>query len=64
MYNKLVLCIILKCQCVFCVADEFWAALGGKTKYQNSEGLESETMTHPVRLFGCSNKTGRFIVSI
>ncbi|XP_027143130.1 adseverin-like [Larimichthys crocea] len=42
--------------------DEFWAALGGKTKYQTSEGLESETMTHPVRLFGCSNKTGRFII--
>ncbi|XP_047460468.1 adseverin [Mugil cephalus] len=41
---------------------DFWAALGGKMKYQTSERLESETMTHPPRLFGCSNKTGRFII--
>ncbi len=47
-----------------CVAADFWAALGGKTEYQTSERLESQTMTHPLRLFGCSNKTGRFIVSI
>uniref|UniRef100_A0A8D3E083 Scinderin n=1 Tax=Scophthalmus maximus TaxID=52904 RepID=A0A8D3E083_SCOMX len=40
----------------------FWAALGGETEYQTSERLESRTMTHPPRLFGCSNKTGRFTV--
>ncbi|KAI3358580.1 hypothetical protein L3Q82_014713 [Scortum barcoo] len=40
----------------------FWAALGGKKKYQTSGGLESQTMAHPPRLFGCSNKTGRFII--
>lgn len=58
------LCIFLKCQRVFCVAADFWATLGGKTEYQTSERLESQTMTHPLRLFGCSNKTGRFTVSI
>lgn len=42
--------------------DDFWAALGGKMEYQTSERLERETITHPPRLFGCSNKTGRFIV--
>uniref|UniRef100_A0A8C4P0G4 Scinderin n=1 Tax=Dicentrarchus labrax TaxID=13489 RepID=A0A8C4P0G4_DICLA len=41
---------------------DFWAGLGGKKEYQTSDGLESETATHPVRLFGCSNKTGRFII--
>ncbi|XP_060948749.1 adseverin [Limanda limanda] len=42
--------------------DEFWNALGGKTEYQTSERLESQIMSHPPRLFGCSNKTGRFII--
>lgn len=41
---------------------EFWEALGGRTEYQTSANLESETMNHPPRLFGCSNKTGRFII--
>ncbi|XP_041665859.1 adseverin [Cheilinus undulatus] len=41
---------------------DFWAALGGKAAYQTSERLESQTLTHPPRLFGCSNKTGRFII--
>lgn len=45
-----------------CEPDDFWASLGGKKEYQTSERLESEIMTHPVRLFGCSNKTGRFII--
>ncbi|XP_041823352.1 adseverin [Melanotaenia boesemani] len=40
----------------------FWTALGGKTEYQTSGRLESQTLTHPPRLFGCSNKTGRFII--
>ncbi|GLD63273.1 adseverin [Lates japonicus] len=41
---------------------EFWAALGGKTEYQTSERLESQIMTHLPRLFGCSNKTGKFMI--
>uniref|UniRef100_A0A8B9LPA9 Macrophage-capping protein n=1 Tax=Astyanax mexicanus TaxID=7994 RepID=A0A8B9LPA9_ASTMX len=41
---------------------DFWKALGGKTEYQTSERLESKTITHAPRLFGCSNKTGRFII--
>uniref|UniRef100_A0AAX7UCQ7 Scinderin n=1 Tax=Astatotilapia calliptera TaxID=8154 RepID=A0AAX7UCQ7_ASTCA len=41
---------------------KFWAELGGKKEYQTSERLESPSMTHPPRLFGCSNKTGRFTV--
>ncbi|KAK0133564.1 Adseverin [Merluccius polli] len=41
---------------------DFWDALGGKCDYQTSEKLQSQSMSHPVRLFGCSNKTGRFIV--
>uniref|UniRef100_A0A669BVG9 Scinderin n=1 Tax=Oreochromis niloticus TaxID=8128 RepID=A0A669BVG9_ORENI len=40
----------------------FWAELGGKEEYQTSERLESQSMTHPPRLFGCSNKTGRFTI--
>uniref|UniRef100_A0A4W3HKF4 Scinderin like a n=1 Tax=Callorhinchus milii TaxID=7868 RepID=A0A4W3HKF4_CALMI len=42
---------------------DFWQALGGKKKYQTSVALSKETPTHPIRLFGCSNKTGRFTVS-
>ncbi|XP_036411221.1 adseverin [Megalops cyprinoides] len=41
---------------------EFWAALGGKKEYQTSTRLESKTISHPPRLFACSNKTGRFTV--
>uniref|UniRef100_A0A4W6CFA9 Scinderin n=1 Tax=Lates calcarifer TaxID=8187 RepID=A0A4W6CFA9_LATCA len=41
---------------------EFWAALGGKTEYQTSERLESQIMTHLPCLFGCSNKTGKFMI--
>lgn len=40
----------------------FWDALGGKGKYQSSERLERLSLSHPPRLFGCSNKTGRFII--
>ncbi|XP_034743191.1 scinderin like b isoform X2 [Etheostoma cragini] len=39
---------------------DFWAALGGKKEYQTSKSLQS--VLHPPRLFGCSNKTGRLIV--
>ncbi|XP_062853381.1 scinderin like a [Trichomycterus rosablanca] len=38
----------------------FWAALGGKKDYQTSSSLQKTVK--PPRLFGCSNKTGRFIV--
>lgn len=40
---------------------EFWSALGGKTEYQTSKSLQNTVMAP--RLFGCSNKTGRLIVS-
>uniref|UniRef100_A0A0B8RV41 Scinderin n=1 Tax=Philothamnus irregularis TaxID=1899461 RepID=A0A0B8RV41_9SAUR len=42
--------------------QEFWTALGGKKQYQSSPHLQSESEDHPPRLFGCSNKTGRFII--
>ncbi|XP_074524129.1 scinderin like a [Halichoeres trimaculatus] len=38
---------------------DFWAALGGKKKYQTSKALQNTI--RPPRLFGCSNKTGRLI---
>uniref|UniRef100_H2ZS54 Scinderin n=1 Tax=Latimeria chalumnae TaxID=7897 RepID=H2ZS54_LATCH len=42
---------------------EFWKALGGKKDYQTSRLLQSSAEDHPPRLYACSNKTGRFIVS-
>ncbi|OCT75724.1 adseverin [Xenopus laevis] len=42
--------------------DIFWTALGGKKPYQTSPLLETRLEDHPPRLFGCSNKTGRFVV--
>jgi len=44
--------------------EDFWKALGGKTEYQKSEMLQNKTIPHPPRMFACSNKSGRFIVSI
>ncbi|KAJ8354505.1 hypothetical protein SKAU_G00220720 [Synaphobranchus kaupii] len=41
---------------------DFWAALGGQKEYQTSQRLERQTITHDPRLFGCSNKTGRFTI--
>ncbi|KAJ7322363.1 hypothetical protein JRQ81_018650, partial [Phrynocephalus forsythii] len=41
---------------------EFWSALGGKKAYQTSAQLLTESDDHPPRLYGCSNKTGRFII--
>ncbi|XP_041931552.1 adseverin isoform X3 [Alosa sapidissima] len=41
---------------------EFWSALGGKEEYQTSDRLESQTLTHPPRLFACSNKSGKFVI--
>lgn len=42
--------------------DEFWSALKGKKSYQTSELLGSELADHPPRLYGCTNKTGRFVI--
>ncbi|KAE8596364.1 hypothetical protein XENTR_v10016071 [Xenopus tropicalis] len=42
--------------------DIFWTTLGGKKTYQTSPLLETRLEDHPPRLFGCSNKTGRFVV--
>lgn len=47
-----------------CISEEFWKALGGKKKYQTSSQLLTKAEDHPPRLYGCSNKTGRFIVSV
>ncbi len=49
---------------IFPLKEDFWKALGGKMKYQTSEMLENESIAHAPRLFACSNKTGKFIVSI
>jgi hypothetical protein len=51
---------------VTCVSspEEFWSSLGGKKDYQTSPLLETQAEDHPPRLFGCSNKTGRFTVSV
>lgn len=45
----------------FHLLADFWSALGGKKDYQTSKSLQK--MVSPPRLFGCSNKTGRLIVS-
>ncbi|XP_036262329.1 scinderin isoform X1 [Molothrus ater] len=42
--------------------EEFWKALGGKKNYQTSSQLLTKAEDHPPRLYGCSNKTGRFII--
>ncbi|XP_047405102.1 advillin isoform X4 [Sciurus carolinensis] len=42
---------------------EFWDLLGGKTPYANDKRLQQETLDVQSRLFECSNKTGRFIVT-
>lgn len=49
---------------VLYIPGEFWNALGGKKEYQTSAGLLTELEDHPPRLYGCSNKTGRFIVCL
>ncbi|EAW93646.1 scinderin, isoform CRA_b [Homo sapiens] len=42
--------------------EEFWNSLGGKKDYQTSPLLETQAEDHPPRLYGCSNKTGRFVI--
>ncbi|XP_048662015.1 advillin isoform X3 [Marmota marmota marmota] len=44
-------------------STEFWDLLGGKTPYANDKRLQQETLDVQSRLFECSNKTGRFIVT-
>ncbi|XP_073533383.1 scinderin-like [Phyllobates terribilis] len=42
--------------------DIFWTTLGGKKEYQTSPLLETQLEDHPPKLYGCSNRTGRFLV--
>uniref|UniRef100_A0A8C6S177 Advillin n=1 Tax=Nannospalax galili TaxID=1026970 RepID=A0A8C6S177_NANGA len=42
---------------------EFWDLLGGKTPYANDKRLQQEILDVQSRLFECSNKTGRFLVT-
>ncbi|XP_051866790.1 scinderin like b [Pristis pectinata] len=42
--------------------ENFWKVLGGKKEYQTSKSLKDKDTTHPIRLFGCSNKTGTFVI--
>ncbi|KAG7494273.1 advillin-like [Solea senegalensis] len=42
---------------------EFWELLGGKTPYASDKRLQQMVFDHQPRLFECSNKTGRFIVT-
>ncbi|XP_006757426.1 PREDICTED: advillin [Myotis davidii] len=42
---------------------EFWDLLGGKTPYASHKRLQQEILDVQPRLFECSNKTGRFIVT-
>lgn len=50
--------------CGLPLTDSFWEALGGKAAYRTSPRLKDKKMdAHPPRLFACSNKIGRFVVS-
>ncbi|KAK2490675.1 hypothetical protein MC885_017234 [Smutsia gigantea] len=42
---------------------EFWDLLGGKTPYANDKRLQQEILDVQPRLFECSNKTGRLVVT-
>ncbi|XP_026204024.1 advillin [Anabas testudineus] len=42
---------------------EFWGLLGGKAPYASDKRLQHTVLDHQPRLFECSNKTGRFIVT-
>ncbi|KAE8626728.1 hypothetical protein XENTR_v10006726 [Xenopus tropicalis] len=42
---------------------QFWETLGGKAPYANDKRLQQEVTDFHPRLFECSNKTGRFIVT-
>lgn len=63
MQNNHVKYVLWKNLCFFSLSQAgFWAALGGKKDYQTSKTLQK--IVKPPRLFACSNKTGRLIVSI
>ncbi|XP_053568958.1 scinderin-like isoform X1 [Bombina bombina] len=42
--------------------DIFWSTLGGKKEYQTSPLLETQFENHPTKLYGCSNRSGRFVI--
>ncbi|XP_053564187.1 advillin [Bombina bombina] len=42
---------------------KFWELLGGKAPYANDKRLQQEVSDFQPRLFECSNKTGRFIMT-
>ncbi|XP_070820100.1 gelsolin-like [Chaetodon trifascialis] len=42
--------------------DAFWDALGGQEDYCRSPRPKDKMEDHPPRLFGCSNKTGSFLM--
>ncbi|KAM4687603.1 scinderin-like [Discoglossus pictus] len=42
--------------------DIFWSTLGGKMTYQTSPLLETQFEDHPPKLFGCSDKSGKFVI--
>uniref|UniRef100_A0A3B4TH88 Advillin n=1 Tax=Seriola dumerili TaxID=41447 RepID=A0A3B4TH88_SERDU len=44
-------------------STEFWELLGGKAPYASGKRLQQMVLDHEPRLFECSNKTGRFIVT-
>ncbi|KAF3689723.1 Advillin p92 [Channa argus] len=41
----------------------FWELLGGRAPYASDKRLQQTVLDHQPRLFECSNKTGRFIVT-
>uniref|UniRef100_A0A5F8GAA5 Advillin n=1 Tax=Monodelphis domestica TaxID=13616 RepID=A0A5F8GAA5_MONDO len=43
--------------------EAFWDSLGGKVPYANDKRLQQEVIDVQPRLFECSNKTGRFVVT-
>lgn len=53
------------CDALVLFSAAFWEALGGRAAYRTSPRLKDKKMdAHPPRLFACSNKSGRFVVSI
>ncbi|XP_061689947.1 advillin isoform X2 [Syngnathoides biaculeatus] len=42
---------------------EFWDLLGGQAPYANDKRLQETVLDHEPRLFECSNKSGRFIMT-
>ncbi|XP_054640381.1 advillin [Dunckerocampus dactyliophorus] len=44
-------------------ADEFWEILGGRAPYACDKRLKQAVLDHQPRLFECSEKSGRFIVT-